>query len=220
MANKNKDDAIIIIPVAIIGGVITSIFLVNTLCVYRHYNKKYDFSAATARVTDTWNFIKYVGWNAGIVILAPMLFCLPLPAAHAFKNVHALYPVVTGFFAVWFFLCIVFPILYLLLVTARMATTQAGLLIYRQRGYFIMPADWNQNCLTDNIFRLKIIKAMYEMECLELAGLKKITRDGGKTAFLHGDFGTRKISWRDKQKRDECIAALENACGRRLGSLM
>ena len=54
------------------------------------------------------------------------------------------------------------------------------------------------------------------MEELPLKDITKITREGGKKSFIHGKFGTRCVKWRNKQKRDECVAARETARGKRL----
>ena len=43
------------------------------------------------------------------------------------------------------------------------------------------------------------------MDSVSLADVQKITRQAGKKLFLHGDFGSRRISFTDKLKRDECI---------------
>lgn len=69
----------------------------------------------------------------------------------------------------------------------------------------------------ENILQGRYFSDMYKMEELPLSEIQKITREGGKIAYVHGKFGTRKISWRDKQKRDECIATLERACKKNLG---
>lgn len=214
MAKKNENDAGVLLLAGILGTIITSVFLINTYLVYQYYNKKYDFKAATDRVTDTWNFVKYVLGTPGIIIICVMF--AGLPAFFLQNGVSSLGRILI---IIWVILCLIVAIIWLLLDTARMATTQAGLLIYKDRGYFVIPSDWQQNSLTENIIHLKIITFMYEMECLRLTDLEKTTREGGKIAYLHGNFGTRKISWRNKQKRDECIAALENACGKRLISI-
>ena len=83
----------------------------------------------------------------------------------------------------------------------------------------VIPADYNKNTLVENVFGGKLFTSMFEMEELPLSGLRKITRQSGRKAFLHGTFGTRCVAWRNKQKRDECIAALERASSRRMGGI-
>ena len=48
------------------------------------------------------------------------------------------------------------------------------------------------------------------MESVRLSQIKKITREAGKKLYIHGPFGSRGIHFSNKQKRDECISAIEN----------
>lgn len=211
MEKKQKDDSFYYL-FGLLGLIILSIFLINTICIYQYYNRKYDFSQASARVTDTWNFFRFL---PAILVLGLFCFLFINFWSGARGNHIAITSVDIMIFLVMLAITVLFPFI---LLSARLGTTQAGLLIFKDRGYFVIPTDWNKNTFFENIFQLKIITSMFTMEQLALAGIKKITRESGKTAFVHGDFGTRKITWRNKQKRDECIAALESACGRRLGS--
>lgn len=101
--------------------------------------------------------------------------------------------------------------------SARIGTSQIGMLVFPDTDKFVIPADPQKNTFMENIMQGKYFSDMYKMEELPLSEIQKITREGGKIAYVHGKFGTRKISWRDKQKRDECIATLERACKKNLG---
>ena len=216
MSRKNEINPVWAL-IAVAGVALLGIFLINSICVYRHYDKKYDFAEATARVTDTWNFVRYM--PAAIALGVPAFFTL---ATFPYQGLalHGNMAILILHACLSLLLIAAVAVFPYLMLSARLATTQAGMLIYRQRGYFVIPTDWNKNTFVENVFHLELVKAMFTMERLELAEVQKITRDGGKTAFVHGEFGTRRIVWRDKQKRDECIAALERACGKRLGSFM
>ena len=216
MARKKNDADVFLGMLGLLGFLILGLFLINSVCVVRHYDHKYKFNEATARVTDTWNFARFL---PEIVAAGAVAFfaCAPLfaPLEEAWNAGGARFALTASYALIVVGVFMFAPFLPL---SARLATTQAGLLIYEQRGYFVIPADWNCRSFSENIFRLKIVDWLFEMERLELRDVTKITREGGKVAFVHGRFGTRKISWRDKQKRDEYVAALENACGKRLGS--
>lgn len=214
MGRKKEADPVFAM-IALAGILLLGVFLINSVCVYRHYNKKYNFAEATARVTDTWNFVRYM----------PAAIGLAIPAYLALSTLSWLGNPPDGKVGLLLWLgflsllvIAIFAGFPYLLLSARLATTQAGLLIYKNRGYFVIPTDWRKNTFVENVFHMELVKAMFTMECLELDDVQKITREGGKIVFVHGEFGTRRIAWRDKQKRDECIAALERACGRRLGS--
>lgn len=214
MARKKEDGDVMLAFCGLLGFVLLGIFLINTLCVFYHYDRKYNFKEASARVTDTWNFVRFGPIVLGMGCLTFFVLMIPLDFIKSLPNLEAMQILYGACVNLLIILAlIVFPFL---LISARLGTTQAGLLIYRQRGYFVIPTDWNKNTFVQNIFCLKIIGSAFTMESLELRGLTRITREGGKVALIHGNFGTRRIAWRTKQKRDECIAALENALGKRL----
>lgn len=58
--------------------------------------------------------------------------------------------------------------------------------------------------------QLRFIRDMGDMESVPLSAITKITREAGKKLYVHGEFGSRGIAFSHKQKRDECIAAIEN----------
>lgn len=60
---------------------------------------------------------------------------------------------------------------------------------------------------------------MTSMDAVPLASIERITRQAGKRVLLHGDFGSRHITFTDKLKRDECLHLLMKGSGRR-GTLM
>ena len=43
----------------------------------------------------------------------------------------------------------------------------------------------------------------------EFSTEESISREKGKILFIHGEFGTRKIEYMTKQKRDECLYAIQ-----------
>jgi hypothetical protein len=51
------------------------------------------------------------------------------------------------------------------------------------------------------------IKQMTSMDSVPLASIERITRQAGKRV-LHGEFGSRHITFTDKLKRDECLHLL------------
>lgn len=99
-------------------------------------------------------------------------------------------------------------------ISARIGTTQIGLIVDKDNDIFIILTDYNKNSFVDNIFGGKLFSDMFTMEEFPISGRKKITKESGKKAFIPGTFGTRCVKWRNKQKRDECIAALEMAKGK------
>lgn len=210
MAKKNDGmNQLMILGARIAGIVIFSIFLINTYVTFKKYSQKYNFDDADIRVHDAGNPFQFlhiaIGW--GFILL---LSAFGIVYGIAVNNIFALVCSII--------VCIV-AIIGMFVLAARIATTQIGMIVYKSKGIFVIPSDYRNNTLQDNILKLKGVKDLCSMEELPIQAVSKVTRQGGTKVFIHGSFGTRRVSWRDKQKRDECIAALEMACGRRLGSM-
>ena len=74
----------------------------------------------------------------------------------------------------------------------------------------LLPKDMANYSITD-YFNLKFITDLGTLEQVPLDQIRKITRQGGKKLFIHGKFGSRGMTFFNKQKRDECISAIEDA---------
>lgn len=212
MAKKNDDMKII---VYILGTLIFSIFLLNSLRVYKKFASKYDIENADLRVNDSTMFIKYI------------LLAIPCAVVLGFMWIALDYNIILSgnpipeklIFEITGRVIISIPLLiWLIVISARIGTTQIGVCIYKNKDRFVIPGDPHNNSLIENI-KLKFVGDLTSMEELKISDIQKITRQSGIKLFVHGNFGTRCISWRDKQKRDECIAALEMSCGKRLSSV-
>lgn len=205
MAKRKKDDGGLTIILAAIGSVFFVIFLINSFIVNLYYSQKLSMSNASIRVTDSGNIIRF----------APYIFSLTLLAGMAVFMMHGAPPAIRLLAILALFIALI----AMFALSARIGTTQIGMLIFKNKGTFIIPTDPNKNTFSQNIFQFQLVKDMFKMEELPLNGIYKITREYGKKAFIHGTFGTRQVAWRDKQKRDECISALERATGKKLSSI-
>jgi len=67
------------------------------------------------------------------------------------------------------------------------------------------------NYSVSDYLNLKFITELGTVEEVQLNQIRKITRQAGKKLFIHGKFGSRGMSFSNKQKRDECISAIEDA---------
>lgn len=208
MAKKKDDSFLLLIQATIIA--VFSVFLINTIIVNRHFAKKYDVKEKGVRVSDSGNILRFgidfAAFSGGVFLL--FLCAGPFLA----KDV----PIAIRLIA----LAIVLTpmVVAALALSARIGATQIGMLIFRDKDMFVIPTDPNKNTFVENVLKGGLLTSMFTMEELPLSGLNKITKQSGKKAFLHGTFGTRRVVWRNKQKRDECIAALEFARGKRLSS--
>lgn len=221
MAKKKNDDGfgLLIIAAVFAASLVAGlIFLVNTFLVRNHFAKKYDLKNVPVRVTEsTWIIIKgFVGLTVGIGFFGGLGFYLIFAGFHMLLYPQQLTPIQA---ALVFVIMLVLGILFVLLAlacSARLGVMQIGMLIFPEKGFFVIPADTHRNTFSENILHGRWFLDMFKMEELPLKQITKITREKGKIVYVHGKFGTRKIAWGDKQKRDECINALEMACKRRL----
>lgn len=210
MAKKNDDlNQLVGMMLKLAGIVIFSVFLINTYLTFKKYSKKYSFDDADIRVHDAANPLRYIpiaiAWGVLLLLSAfGILYGVDKNSILIASGSTIVFLVAIG---------------GMLVLSSRIATTQIGMLTYKAKGIFVIPSDYRNNTLQDNIFKLQAAKDLCSMEELPIKSVARVTRQGGTKVFIHGSFGTRCLSWRDKQKRDECIAALEMACGRRLSSM-
>ena len=114
----------------------------------------------------------------------------------------------------WFLLIMailaVLSLIWFYVMSKKAGCMMVGVLFYPQSNIIVIPRDSLTNTAMADVFALKWVVDMYTMEAIDLNAIKKITRQSGKWLFIHGDFGTRGIYFSNKQKRDECISAIEH----------
>lgn len=217
MAKKNDVQGIVAL-VALASVILSSVFLINTVAVNKHFTKKYNLDEVDVRVHDSGNILRFFKFMYGIGLL--MIFSLILvqyPIEYGIDMIRNGVNSANLIGVIVPIALIAISIIICFTLSARIGTSQIGMLVFPDKDKFVIPADPNRNTLVENIFQGKLFSDMYKMEELPLSEIQKITRESGKKAYVHGKFGTRRISWRDKQKRDECIATLERACKKNLG---
>lgn len=205
MANKKDEGLGLLFQTILI--VISSVFLINTAIVNHHFTKKYNAKEAPIRVMDAGNILRFL---PALLIIGGLAFTAVLCVALFSEHIT---PIIQ--YIAWGIIVVLAIIAYLA-ISARIGTTQIGMLIFPDKDLIVIPTDPNKNSFVENILQAQLVGNMFSMEEIPLSKLKKITKQSGKKAFLHGTFGTRCVAWRNKQKRDECIAALEEARGKRL----
>lgn len=93
-----------------------------------------------------------------------------------------------------------------------------GSIIDEGKDIVVFPPDMQSYEITDYI-KLKFLKDMTEVDTVNISSIEKMTRQAGKHLYLQGPFGSRKISFSTKQKRDECMSSIQQAA-RKKGVLM
>ncbi len=94
-----------------------------------------------------------------------------------------------------------------------------GVIVDYDKGLVFFPPNSENLDIVDSLMVLPKLGQMTSMDAVPLASIERITRQAGKRVLLHGDFGSRHITFTDKLKRDECLHLLMKGSGRR-GALL
>lgn len=173
---------------------------------WRHYKKlmsEYQTDGAVLRVHEAGRDALTMGFKNCLAATVPVLlvFGIYVDQSPNYED-SALFLLIMVILAVlsliWFFV-----------MSKKAGCMMVGVLIYPQTNTIVIPRDSLTNTAMADVFALKWVLDMYTMEAIDLNAIKKITRQSGKRLFIHGDFGTRGIYFSNKQKRDECISAIE-----------
>lgn len=171
--------------------------MVISITYYQSLKGRYPEDEDTQRIFDVRLITKYfviagiiafIAWN----ITTKQLFILqPLTPLYAIIMLCALY----------------------LLVKLAMAISSNyfGVLVDARNDRVIMPKDMANYSVTDYL-QLRFIRELGQVEEVRLSQIKRITRQGGTALFIHGKFGSRGIKFSIKQKRDECMSAIQESC--------
>lgn len=80
-----------------------------------------------------------------------------------------------------------------------------GVIVDYPQGRVMFPPTPDSLDLFDYIKVMPAMRHYASMDSVPLAEVQRITRQAGKSLFLHGDFGSKRITFTNKLKRDECI---------------
>ena len=197
MAAKKKDDSDVYIALGMI------LFIPFLVFAWRHYNRlKREFAAnaSSQRIFDTESLWYPLG--VGGVITAVLAYLILL-LAHG-----------SWYLSIIFAPCFGLLFLYLGRQVARwLAATYFGVLVDPLQDRVLFPCDMASYGVADYL-SFRFLQDMGVVDSIPLSGITKITREAGKSLCVHGAFGSRGMTFTNKQKRDECIAAIESASRR------
>lgn len=197
MASNKKDDnagsAILLIG---IGFIIFIPFLIFTFMHYAKLKKEFPLTASSQRIFEMGKLLPAFAIGG----FSSMVGYYALVTAASSKLAIILVPI---FAIVGIWLCYH--------IAKSIASTYFGVIVDPVRDSIILPKDMANYGIEDYL-RLRFIKELGSLEVVKLSNITKITRQAGKKLFVHGSFGSRGIEFTNKQKRDECLAAIENGC--------
>lgn len=191
----NEDTEGLLKILVFIGFIIFSPLLLFSFIRYKQLNKIYPETLHSQRVFDTGNLTKSFAVGGLHVVLTFFFMAFALG-----KSPYILAPTILAI------------AIYLGYKIARSASSNYfGVYIDRENDRAVFPKDLGILSASEMI-KLKFITELGEMDEVPLSQIKRITRQAGNSLFIHGRFGSRSLSYSDKQKRDECISAIKDAC--------
>ncbi|QDG56526.1 MULTISPECIES: hypothetical protein [Pseudomonas] len=185
----------------IIGFLALLPLLIVSAVHYSRLKSKYPENEYSQRVFDIGNLIRPCGTSMGAIFIFYWLYAM-------FASGKSIASMVIG----WFILAL--AIFTFLKIAQSVATTYFGVVVDRKNDRVLLPKDMANYSISD-YFNLKFVTELGTMEEVPLSQVRRITRQAGKKLYIHGKFGSRGMGFSKKQKRDECISAIEDASNSR-----
>jgi hypothetical protein len=162
-------------------------FSVFSLYYYLKLKKKYASEESTKRISDYGKFLEAAMYSgvAGAAIVSLIW------AVHK-EPVFLVISLAIGLWiATW--------------IGKIHARVFLGVVVNYEVGQITFEYDQSQLGVIDYIKIIPYLKSISALEQINLGEIQRITREAGKHLYIHGQFGSRRISFTNKQKRDECI---------------
>jgi hypothetical protein len=209
MAKKNKGEGAVLgyflgCALMLAASLIFLPFLSVTYFRYRKLNKMYRGVPNTQRIYDVGNLFNNI--FMAIVLLAVFTFIFICIGIALEKFVPPEYLKGIG---LYFLPLFVLFLLWTLKKSAEgVAVEYFGVMFNDNDHSMHLPADLDNMGLSE-ILRLHFLRRLGDQDRIDIKKITNITREKGVNFYIHGDFGSRKIHFTNKQKRDECISALQ-----------
>ena len=179
----------------VIGFIICAPLLIISIYHYYRLRSIYKENEHSQRVFDVGNLVRPFVLALLPVLIAWRLYALILSSGSAVSTVVTAAILITTLFI-------------LFKISKLISSTYYGVFIDPENDRIVLPKDMGNYSVSDYI-KLKFITELGTMEEVPLSQIKRITRQGGKKLFIHGKFGARGMTFSSKQKRDECLSAVE-----------
>jgi hypothetical protein len=91
-----------------------------------------------------------------------------------------------------------------------LAVAHFGVIVDPEKDRVVFRYDQESYDFIDYL-KLRFIRDLPRMDEVRLSEIGRITRKLGEDLYIHGSFGSRRITFTNKQKRDECIYAIQSS---------
>ncbi|MGE4337896.1 MAG: hypothetical protein AB7E55_18235 [Pigmentiphaga sp.] len=167
-------------------------FLIFSLLHYARLRKKFPQTETSQRILDIGSVVPSLLWGGAITFFA-WIILTPYD-----EKSGSVLPLALMLLVIW--------VLYK--IAKSVAASYYGVIVDIERDVIFFKKDM-ANYGVEDCLQLKFIRELGDIESVQLSQIKKVTREAGKKLYIHGPFGSRGIHFSNKQKRDECISAIE-----------
>ncbi|MBN3135197.1 hypothetical protein [Pectobacterium punjabense] len=196
MANRKKNDSDDLLYIFCAVGMVMFIpFIIFMVLHYKKLIREYT-SSTTQRVFDIRSFFKALGGVFGITAIVTYL-CL----AYILELTYPYNIIFGGIYLI----CLIYVMYHMSL---SLANTYFGVVVDSKRRKVIIPVD-TANCSLTDLLALNFIRKAGSVEEISLDEIDRVTKEKGVNFYIHGVFGSRMIGFSNKQKRDECLSAIQ-----------
>lgn len=203
---KKKNDGDAFFLVMVVGFLMFLPFLVFTFLKYRRLKKQFHNVPNIQRVYDLGLLTKTIGAAIASVVLTGLALVglIAVISKIGGNNTHLVQQINFILICAWP-LVMVYPMKKM---AERVAVRYYGVVFNDNNHCIYLPADVANISLGDYL-RFHFLRKLGDIEKLDLSRITNITREKGVNFYIHGDFGSRIINFSSKQKRDECLSALQ-----------
>ena len=178
-----------------IGMIMFIPFIISMVMHYKKLNNNY-VNHTTQRIFDIRSFFKALGVVFGLTAVVTYLSLAYLSAV-----VHPYNIVLSAIYLL--------GLLYVMYhMSLSLANTYFGVVVDPQRRVVVIPVD-TANCSLTDLLALNFIRKAGSVEEISLDEIDRVTKEKGVNFYIHGVFGSRMIGFSSKQKRDECLSAIQ-----------
>lgn len=209
---KKKDDGSIGLLLALLAFLIFLPFLIFSFLRYRNLKRLYSAIPNTQRVFDTGKLYGSVFFAIVTVMGVVSLMIGLVSVLH--KNVNPSdAAILSKSLLITITVLMIWPMKKM---AERVAVEYFGIIFNDNDNTMILPADIS-NISFGDVIRLKFLSKLGEQDRIAIGTITNITREKGVNFYIHGSFGSRCINFSNKQKRDECLSALQARAGKKGG---
>jgi len=193
MATKKEQDREDDQWMLLIAACIFAPFIVVAFRHYKRMQERFPSTATSQRIFDTLNLLPALSAGSATVI----------------ATIGLIY-----YASGWTIAILAVPVIALagIWLSCTMArwtgATYFGVIVDAANDTIVLPKDMASYGISDYL-NFQFIRDLGEVDILHLSSITKITREAGKHVYIHGPFGSRGMTFSNKQKRDECLAAIE-----------